>query len=112
MNFEKYSKQQFESLGLNTSASRALAHELRDDVTEEIHAVVLAAFQNVVESLNARGHKLQPYGEIHPGDIPFRDETVEGQCYLRLGCDVVISAGYADTITADEIHAEIAEGPD
>jgi hypothetical protein len=110
MNFEKYSKQQFESLGLNSPAARQLAEKLQDDVTEEIHAEVLAAFLNVVKGLNAQGHNLIPDGEIRAGDISFRDESVEGQCYLRLGCDVVISAGYAHTLTVDEIEAEIAKG--
>ena len=110
MNFEKYSKRQFDSLGLDTPAARKLADELQDDVTEEIHSAVLAAFQNVVERLNAQGHNLKTDGEIRAGDIPFRDEPVEGQCYLRLGCDVVISAGYSHTMTVDEIETEVAKG--
>lgn len=97
MNFEKYSKRQFDSCSLNTPAARTLADQLEKDVAEEIHAAVLAAFQSVVERLNAQGHNLKQYGEICAGDIAFRDESVEGQCYLRLGCDVVISAGYAHT---------------
>ena len=110
MNFEKYSKQQFESRGLNTPAARMLADELQEDVTEEIHAAVLAVFQSVIERLNAQGHNLKPYDEIRAGDISFRDEPIEGQCYLQLGCDVVISAGYSHTITVDENEAEIAKG--
>jgi hypothetical protein len=110
MNFEKYSKHQFESRGLNTPAARKLADELQDDVTEEVHAAVLAAFQNVVERLNAQGHNLQLYEEIRAGDITFRDELVEGQCFLRLACNVVISAGYAHTMTVEELEAELAKG--
>jgi len=93
MNFEKYSKRQFEARGLDTSAARELADELQDDVAREIHVEVLAAFMKVVEGLNVQGHNLTPYGEIQVGDISFRDEPVEGQCNLRLACDVVISAG-------------------
>ena len=110
MNFEKYSKQQCESHGLNTPAARKLADELQEDVTEEIHAAVLAAFLNVVERLNAQGHDLKPYDEIRAGDISFRDESVEGQCYLRLACNVVVSAGYSHTMTVDEIEAERMKG--
>jgi hypothetical protein len=110
MNFEKYSKQQFESLGLNTPAARELADELQIDVTDDIHEAVLSAFQNVVQRLNAQGHSLTPYDEIRAGDISFRDEQIDGNCYLRLGCDVVISAGYAHTMTVEEIEAEIAKG--
>jgi hypothetical protein len=105
MDFEKYSKQQFEARGLDTPAARQLADELRDDAAKEIHGAVLAAFMKVIEGLNARGHNLTPYGEVQVGDIPFRDESGEGRCDLRLACDVVISAGYSDTISADEIEA-------
>ena len=96
MNFEKYSKRQFELRGLSTPSSRKLADELQADVTEEIQAAVLAAFRNVVEGLNARGHDLKPYGEIRAGDISFRDEPSAWQCYLRIACDFTISAGYAE----------------
>jgi hypothetical protein len=102
VNFEKYSKQQFESRGLSTPSSRKLADELQGDVTEEIQAAVLAAVRNVVEGLNACGHDLKPYGKIRAGDISFRDEPSEGQCHLRLACDFTISAGYAHTLTEAE----------
>lgn len=110
MNYEKYSKQKFDALGLNSPAARKLADELQDDVTEEIHGAVLAAFTRVVEALNARGHHLKA-DEIRIGDIAFRDESIGGQCYLRLGCDVVISAGYSHTVTAKETGGEILESP-
>jgi hypothetical protein len=103
MNFAKYSKQQFEACGLDTPAARQLAAALQDKVASEINGAVLAAFMGVVAGLNAQGHNLTPYGEIRVGDISFRDEPGEGRCNLRLACDVVISAGYSHTATADEI---------
>ncbi len=109
MNVAKYSKQQFESLGRNSPAARKLADELQVDVTDEIQAAVLPAFMNVIERLNAQGHNLTIYDRIRAGDISFRDEPVDGDCYLRLACDFTISAGYAHTITAEEIDSEIAE---
>ena len=105
MNFEKYTKQQFESRGLDTPAARQLADELQDDVTRDLHGAVLAAFIKVVEGLNARGHGLTPHDESRVGEISFRDESGEGRCKLRLACDVVISAGYSHTLAADEIGA-------
>jgi hypothetical protein len=105
MNFEKYTKRQFEGFGLDTPAARQLADELQGDVAKEIHEAVLAAFVKVVEGLNARGHNLTPYDEILAGDISFREESSEGRCKLRLACDVVISAGYSHTRAADEIEA-------
>ncbi|HEV3469250.1 MAG TPA: hypothetical protein VG148_08010, partial [Pyrinomonadaceae bacterium] len=82
-----------------------LADELQGDVAREVHGAVLAAFMKVVEGLNARGHNLTPYDEIRVGDISFRDDSGGGRCNLRLACDVVISAGYAHTLAADEIEA-------
>ena len=107
MNVEKYSKSKFESILSDPAATRRLADELQNDVVKEIHEAVFTAFVKVVDGLNAEGHDLRLYEEIRPGDIAYRDEPVEGQCNLRLGCDVVISAGYSDTKTVDEIDAEI-----
>ncbi|HEY3041901.1 MAG TPA: hypothetical protein VGJ66_24450 [Pyrinomonadaceae bacterium] len=107
MDFEKYSKLQFDSRGVDSSAARQLANELQDDVAKEIHDSVLATFLKVVEGLNAQGHNLQPYDEISVGDISFRDERIEGQCLLRLACDSIISSGYSHTITPHEAEAEI-----
>lgn len=107
MDFEKYSKLQFEARGLDSPAARELADELQDDVAKEIHDALLAAFLNVVEGLNGLGHNLQPNDEIKIGDISFRDERVAGQCFLRLACDSTISAGYSHTITAHDAEAEI-----
>jgi hypothetical protein len=107
MNFEKYSRSQFESRGIDSLAARQLADQLQDDVAKEIHDSVLAAFLKVVEGLNGSGHNLQPYDEISIGDISFRDEPVEGQCFLRLACDSTISAGYSDTIRESELAVEL-----
>lgn len=98
MNFKKYSKQAFEDSGLNTPEARKLANELENDVAQEIHMTVLEEFRKIIDALNAQGHNLEVYGEMKIGDIAFRDEPKDGQCKLRLGCDVVISAGYSDTI--------------
>ena len=110
MNFEKYSKEQFESLGRNSTAAPQLADQLQADVNEELYAVVLPAFLKIVDRLNATGHNLTEYEPVVAGEIAFRDEPTNGHCYLRLGCDVVISAGYADTMTAAEADAEYEGG--
>ncbi len=104
MNFEKYSKSEFESLTAHPAAARRLADQLQDDVLQEVHEAVYTAFLRVVDSLNAKGHDLRLYEEISPGDIAYRDQ-VEGHCNLRLACDVAISAGYSDTKTVEEIDA-------
>ena len=97
MDYARYSKQQFAERGLDSLPARQLADELQNDVAEELRATVSAAFLKIIEGLNAQGHNLAPYGEEKIGDIAFRDEPQEDFCFLRLACDVVISAGYADT---------------
>jgi len=108
MDFEKYSKQKFDSR--DAVGARRLADELQDDVVEEIHNTLYEAILKVVEGLNTQGHHITPYDETRAGDIAFRDEPVHGHCHLRLGCDVVISAGYSDTRTVDKIEPEIMRG--
>lgn len=95
MNYDKYSQEQFEALGVSTPEGRVLADQLQDDVCQELHKVILPKFKEIVSKLNARGHSLDPYDEIQPGEIAYRDEPSEGQCRLRLACDTVVSAGYA-----------------
>ncbi|MEO8435848.1 MAG: hypothetical protein ABI596_13190 [Pyrinomonadaceae bacterium] len=94
INSEKYSKEKFETLGLNTSDARKLAHALEVEVNEVIRSVVRADLKKVADDLNEKGHRLTIYGDSR-GDISFRDEPNEGQCHLRLGCNIVTSAGYA-----------------
>ena len=110
MNLKKYSKEQFESRGRDSEAARQLADELQADVNEQIHAAVLPVFLDIVERLNSMGHQLTEYDPTIPGDITFRDEPTDSDCYLRLASTVVVSAGYGHTMTAEEIEAEIANG--
>jgi hypothetical protein len=98
MNYEKYSKEEFDKRELDSPAARQLADELENDVADELHKVVSSAFIDIIDRLNAKGHKLSPYDEIIVGDLAFRDESEDGVCYLRLACNVVISTGYADVI--------------
>jgi hypothetical protein len=86
-----YSKQKFELCGVNSDAARKLADDLQNDVNEEIHTAVLTVFLNVIEKLNVLRHNLTPYDEISPGDISFRNEPTEKECYLRLASDAIIS---------------------
>lgn len=72
--------------GLRSFASIArqpvrLADDMQEDVAKELHGAVLAAFQQIVSKLNARGHNLTTYGEIEVGDIPYRDEP-DGETLL------------------------------
>ena len=97
MDYQKYSKKSFDHLGVDTEAARKLADDLQCDVLDELHVKIKSALLEIISCLNANGNNLKPYGEILPGDMGFRDDGA-----LRLGVDVVISAGYAHTYD-DEI---------
>ena len=97
MDYTKYSKQQFVERGLDSLAARQLADELQNDVAKELHTLVSATFLKIIGGLKAQGHNLASYSEAKIGDIAFRDEPQKDSCFLRLACDIVISAGYADT---------------
>ena len=58
MDYAKYSKQQFAERGVDSAAARKLADELQNDVAAELHATVSAAFQKIIDGLNAEGHSL------------------------------------------------------
>lgn len=97
MNYAKYSKQQFAERGVDSLQARELADKLQNEVAAKLDAIVSAAFRKIIDGLNAQGHNLTLYGEVKVGDISFRDEPQPNHCFLRLACDVVVSAGYADT---------------
>ena len=84
MNFEKYSKQRFESLGLNTPAARKLADELQIDVNDEIHEAVLSAFQQVVQRLNVQGHRSLVMMKFDPEISP----SVMNKLTANAACDL------------------------
>jgi hypothetical protein len=110
VNFSRFSQQSFEDSSADQLAARKLCDELQTAVASELHQVVVPAFEKIIRELNLEGHRLLPV-EVNVGDIAFRDEPVEAQCRLRLGCDVVISAGYADLQSdpksVDEIVADV-----
>jgi hypothetical protein len=109
MDYDKYTKVKFEAAGRNTREARDLCNQLQDDVIEELHTVVLPKFQEIISKLNEVDHNLTPYSEIIAGDIEYRDEPTEGSCYLRLACDMVISSGYAHTISPEQSEKGIPD---
>ena len=95
MDFSKYSKSAFENAGINSESARVLADELQDAVLVELHKTVESAFLQIVSRLNSQGHDLSPYVKPCPGEYEFRGKEVDGNCGLRLACDLVVSAGFS-----------------
>ncbi|MGE5644550.1 MAG: hypothetical protein ACM336_02040 [Acidobacteriota bacterium] len=97
----RFSKQQFELAAETNSGSRTLSDQLETEVLQVLHAAVTDSLGRVVEQLNQMGHRLRTYYPPEPGDIAFRDDHGSNGsyvCNLRLGVDVVVSAGFRDTI--------------
>jgi hypothetical protein len=101
MDIEPFSADVFKRLD-SPVFTRSLAEKLQEAVLRKMAPVIAEAFARVVAALNANGHNLAPYGVARPGEFMFRDESEQGQCRLRLACDVIISAGYADTSSLKE----------
>ncbi|MCB1985459.1 MAG: hypothetical protein H6936_14245 [Burkholderiales bacterium] len=98
MEYSKYSKDEFEKAGINSTQARALADKLEEDVLQALDAEIGAAFAKVISRLNKEGHDLSQYSEIVPGEYEFRGKQSDGNCGLRLACVVVISASYSHTV--------------
>ena len=58
MEHAKYSKQEFDRLGLDSPEAQLLAEQLQDDVMQELHRAILPVVQAIAPCLNALGHSL------------------------------------------------------
>lgn len=96
MDLSRFSPAAFESLAGDPHAARRLADELQAAVLAEVGAVAGERFLAAVAALNKLGHRLTLYGPQADDDRHVRDYTDPQQCSLRLGLDIVISAGYRD----------------
>src|ERR1043166_1656176 len=96
MNLDRFSRAAFEALAPDSLAARQLADRLQAAILAEVAAAAKDRFQSVVATLNSLGHCLTPY-EQEFGDEEFRDYTNPDQCALRVGLDIIISAGYKDS---------------
>jgi hypothetical protein len=95
---EQFSLSAFEAAG-SPEAARRLSDELQDAVLRQLHEVIIARWQQILQQLTALGHELRPYREQVPGDLHVRDDSLDEDgydCKLRLACDVTISAGFRD----------------
>lgn len=85
--------------------SRQLADQLQDEVSREMQHALESSFRAIVTKLNFLGHELKLY-DAGPGEISFRDDKKHADsyvCKLRLACDLIISAGYADTLDSFDV---------
>jgi hypothetical protein len=102
---DRFSKERFTQEFIEKGSAERLVEALRDEVLNELHAMILERLSIVVQRLNEMGHDLKEYYPSVPGDVAFRDDYDEEgtyRCDLRLGVDLYVSAGFRDTISADD----------
>ena len=102
MDYAKYARSEFDRLGLDSPGAEALAQQLQEEVTGELHQLILPVFERIITRLNSAGHNLTIYGDATPGDVAFRDQTGPDECRLRLAYDIVVSAGYGHLFRPEE----------
>jgi hypothetical protein len=76
---------------------------LEEAVLGELHPVIVEKLQEIVKRLYGMGHRLLLDAE-RPGEVHFHDphEPPAGaHCWLRVGVDTVISAGWAGVYSAE-----------
>ena len=104
---ERFSAAKFAEHGIDTEEAEQLAKVLGDEIQEEMHEVIQAKLNEIIERLNKMGHNLKPEYPSTPGDISFRDDWNDKHgyhCKLRVGFDTVVSTGYAHLINPSEIN--------
>lgn len=101
MNFEKYSKSEFDKL--STEDARVLSDAIQEEVLLELDATIKNAFKEIIDRFNEVGHTLTLYDES-AGDIAYRDTGG-----LRLAIDSIISSGFNDTVDYEPLKTESEE---
>jgi hypothetical protein len=97
----RFSKSSFVEESERDPCSRSLANDLETEIQEELHEIVLPKLFELIERLNAIGHRLRDYTPPVPGDINFRDDEEKNgryRCFLRLSVDTIVSVGFNDVM--------------
>lgn len=88
-----------------TPGARQLADQLQAEVLQLLQDCVTTKVNEIVSALNEQGHQLHLYYPPEPGHVAFRDEGRSGganECDLRLAVDIVVSAGFRDTVSGTD----------
>ena len=102
MDYTGYAQSKFDRLGLDSPEAKALARQLEEEVTGELHQAIMPVFERIIAGLNSMGHNLTIYGDVMAGDVAYRDQTGPEECHLRLAYDIIVSAGYGHLIHPEE----------
>jgi hypothetical protein len=115
---ERFSLQQFESRGLNSDDSNALARDLQTAIAEEVMGDLRALAERVATRLRELGHAVTESGsELDPSgmaSVTFTDTSRgpdRSTHRLRFNLDLVVSAGFPgyrdDQYPEDEVSGLI-----
>src|ERR1700761_8083993 len=96
MDYQRFSKAEFENRGHGSAEAHALAVELDKQVQSELYHLIKPRFQQIASELTRLGHDLTEDSKNYPGCICFREvgEEKERVPGLILAVDIVITTGY------------------
>jgi hypothetical protein len=106
MNYDRFSKLEFEKKGHSTDAAHDLAVQLGKEVQVELYELIKPRMHEIAAALTARGHDLTNDTEHYPECICFREVGEEkGRIPgLILAVDIVITAGFPLTLSHEELR--------
>jgi hypothetical protein len=104
MNFDQYSRSEFEMLGHGTDEAHALADRMKKEVQSDLYELIRPRMLEIASELKKRGHDLTEDTKNYPDCICFREVGEEKQRApgLILAVDLVISAGFPHTLTLQD----------
>jgi hypothetical protein len=110
----RFGKERFRVEAEVSPGARDLADQLQAEVVQLLQDCVTTKMREIVSALNEQGHQLHFYYPPEPGHVAFRDDCRSGstnECDLRLAVDVVVSAGFRDTVPSTDEASEKDRGP-
>jgi hypothetical protein len=104
MNFDQYSRSEFEKLGHGTDEALSLADRMGKEVQSELFELIRPRMIEIATELMKRGHDLTEDARNYPDCICFREVGEEKHRVpgLILAVDLVITNGFPFTLTHQE----------
>jgi hypothetical protein len=99
VDYDKYTRAEFERLGHDTPEAKRLAMGLQADIEAELNALVRPAFMQILEGLRRRGHDLTVIDDTASPTLCVHavHEIAPDTWALNVAYDLTISTGYPDT---------------
>jgi len=105
MNYDRYSREEFDKRGHGTDAACDLAIQLQTEVLADLYKVIEPRMREIASELIKRGHDLTEDAKNYPECLCFREigEDKERVPGLILAVDLIISTGYPHTLSREDL---------